>query len=153
MVISALNYGHFQLYSNSQHSCCQFGFVCGNVLPDKDNIAHMFSSISELNSLHASSMDEPGVVHSINVVFLLHSRPDKFVESCDCQQRQPIQKLHERVKMSSLAQDAWSNSQVLSIYAPATWTVHALSGSTYCMRTWHSASIWQCNECSRQWFQ
>ncbi len=38
-------------------------------------------------------MDESGIVYSIDVVFLLHSRPDNFVESRDCQQGQPIQKL------------------------------------------------------------
>ena len=64
-------------------------------MPGRDNIAYIVSSIHELNGFHASSMDESGIVYSVDVVFLLHSRPDNFVESRDCQQSQPIQKLHQ----------------------------------------------------------
>ncbi len=43
-------------------------------------------------------MYESRIVYSVDVVFMLHSRPDNFVESGDCQQSQPIQKLHQGVK-------------------------------------------------------
>ena len=67
-------------------------------MPGMDVVAYIGSSTHELNCLHASSINESGIVYSVDVVFLLHSRPDNFVESHDCQQSQPIQKLHQGVK-------------------------------------------------------
>ena len=103
-------------------------------MPGRHNIAYIVPSFYELNCLHASSMDESGIVYSIDVVFLLHSRPDNFVESRHCQQSQPIQKLHQGVQLVTL--DTGCIDQLSGAVHPyaATWTVHWVAVRAACAR-------------------
>lgn len=112
-------------------------------MPGRDNVAYIVSSIHELNCFHASSMDESGVVYSVDVVFLLHSRPDNFVESGHRQQGQPIQKLHQGVTTVTPGTRCIEQLSGTVHLRPSNMDC-ALSGSMCCVHTWHSASIRQC---------